>query len=400
MFESYQQVTTKNASRTSPSSLRIGFLSTQDYLDRNAFSGTLFYMYSALNRSGFKIVHLGEPHTSSLWRNLLKYLNKILSTLRQDFTTSEMKRIRSKIQKQLDRTYCDVIFAPVSGSEVVHLNFTSPIVYLSDATPKLLAKYYQRFDNVAELQEANWEEKVAIEKSSRIVYSSEWAACSSVNAYTADPEKITVIPFGANLDRPPTKDEAMIRTKRIGKKSSCKLLFAGRDWHRKGGNVAFDTLLALHEKDVDAELWIVGCVPPNHVKHKRIKVIPHLNKKNPKHRDQFNNLFLEADFFLFPTRADCSPIVLSEASAFGLPILTTDAGGISTIIKHGKSGYMLPLSASGKDFANLIVRILSDSDHYQQLVYNSRQEYEQRLNWDSWAESIHDVFIDAIKQVR
>jgi glycosyltransferase involved in cell wall biosynthesis len=128
--------------------------------------------------------------------------------------------------------------------------------------------------------------------------------------------------------------------------------------------------------------------------HDQVQVIPYLNKNEPQQRQQLEQLFLTSHFFIFPTRADCSPIVVCEASAYGLPILTTEVGGIPTIVENGKNGYMLPLSASGEDYARLIAEIVSDSTRYNQLVHSSRQEYDSRLNWERWAESFSEIVMN------
>jgi len=222
-----------------------------------------------------------------------------------------------------------------------------------------------------------------------LVYPSEWAAKSAICDYKAEPTKIEIIPFGANLDEPPLANE-ILSPKQT---SSCRLLFVGRDWLRKGGDIAFQTLISLCERGVDAELVIVGSTPPPEIKHEKLRVIPYLNKNIPQQRKQLDELFLNSNFFILPTRAECYGIVFCEANAFGLPVFTTDVGGIPTIIKNGRNGYMLPLSASGEDYANLIGEKFSDKGVYENLVRSSREEYDMRLNWDKWAESLHQVIL-------
>lgn len=383
-------------------SLRVGFLSTHNYLDWHAFSGSLFSMYQALRRRGLKIVHLGEPKPPSLWQRGLDYGAKVKTLLTKNAGDSdaELQRLRAKMQKQLDRWPCDVIFAPVAGGEVIELDFQAPVVFLSDATAELLDEYYQWFKDAAELEVANQDEKTAIAKANQIVYSSEAAAKSAIKHYDAAPDKVSVIPFGANLAYAPSMAAILARRHHLNSNRPCKLLFVGRDWQRKGGDVAFKTLLALHQSGIDAELCMVGCIPPEGVQHDKLQVIPYLNKNDPRQRNQMNQLFLESDFFVFPTRGDCSPIVLNEASAFGLPVITTDVGGIPTIVQNGRNGYTLPRSASGQEFANLIADLYRDQARYQQLVRHSKQEYEQRLNWDQWAAKMHQVFTLAAQEFR
>ena len=54
---------------------------------------------------------------------------------------------------------------------------------------------------------------------------------------------------------------------------------------------------------------------------------------------------------------------------------------------------MLPISATGDDYANLIIEKLSDSNIYEKLVRSSRQEYDNRLNWHKWAERFYQLFL-------
>jgi len=43
-----------------------------------------------------------------------------------------------------------------------------------------------------------------------------------------------------------------------------------------------------------------------------------------------------------PTLGDCLPMVLSEAGATGLPLVSTDVGAISEIVVHGETGLLVP----------------------------------------------------------
>ena len=371
--------------------IKVGFLSSQNYLDKNTFSGTLYYMHRALRAREIQVINLGDPRKPSRWQNFLSRLfkNGDAPKVGSPRYISESTKFASKIKKQLSQIPCDVIFAPVAKREISFIETNIPIVSLSDATFILFENNYQINLDKEEREWESKQESLAISKASKLVYSSEWAANSAISDYQADAAKIEIIPFGANLDEPPLATEVLSQKQT----SSCRLLFIGRDWSRKGGNIAFQTLTCLGERGVDAELVVVGTAPPPEIKHEKLRVIPYLNKNVPQQRKQLDELFLNSNFFIFPTRADCSPIVICEANAFGLPVFTTDVGGIPTIIKNGRNGYMLPLSASGEDYANLIGEKFSDKGVYENLVRSSREEYDMRLNWDKWAESLHQVIL-------
>ena len=46
------------------------------------------------------------------------------------------------------------------------------------------------------------------------------------------------------------------------KSGRCHLLFLRVEWVRKGGDIAFETLLKLKELGMQVELVVSGCAPP------------------------------------------------------------------------------------------------------------------------------------------
>lgn len=123
-----------------------------------------------------------------------------------------------------------------------------------------------------------------------------------------------------------------------------------------------------------------------------MEIIPFLNKRNAVERERLSQLFLEANFFLFPTIAEAFGIVLCEASAHGLPSLVRNTGGVGGAVTDGENGYLMPPDAKGKEYAERILWILKDTSAYDELVKTSRTAYEERLNWDAWGRLARPIF--------
>jgi glycosyltransferase involved in cell wall biosynthesis len=51
--------------------------------------------------------------------------------------------------------------------------------------------------------------------------------------------------------------------------------------------------------------------------------------------------FAEADVFVLPTHAECLAVVLMEATAAGLPVITTNVGALSEAVTPGESGLLI-----------------------------------------------------------
>ncbi|MGH8003433.1 MAG: glycosyltransferase family 4 protein, partial [Limisphaerales bacterium] len=128
----------------------------------------------------------------------------------------------------------------------------------------------------------------------------------------------------------------------------------------------------------------------------RMFVIPFLDKNKPVQREELAKLFFESDFFLLPTRYECYGVVFCEAAAFGLPVITTDTGGVSGVVRNGENGYLLPYAAGGADYARLIAEIYRDDKRYFELVQKSRQAFEERLNWDTWAQTVKRLIAEKL----
>jgi glycosyltransferase involved in cell wall biosynthesis len=288
----------------------------------------------------------------------------------------------------------DVIVAPNGAFDIAFLETNIPIVLIEDATCGLLFDYYPAFSGLLtrSIYEMNTLQALALKKASAMIYSSTWAARSAIEDYGADPAKVHVVPFGANFDESPAQDVALARKP----SERCRLLFLAAGWARKGGDIAFETLLKLEELGIAAELIVCGCTPPKGFVHERLRVIPFLDKNDQRQGRELEQLFMESDFLLLPTRADCTPIVFCEANACGLPVITTNTGGVSEVVRDGENGFLLPYEASGAAYAEVIARLYRDEQRYVQLARTSRAEFERRLNWDAWGVAVKHILAELL----
>jgi glycosyltransferase involved in cell wall biosynthesis len=370
--------------------MNIAFLTAHNPRDRRSWSGIHYYMAKALSQYCEKVTLLGPVNPYQIF--LGKVFNKVTLSLFNieyvyKFHVSLAKKYARIFQKKLSAGQFDLIFAPAATAEIAFLEAVPPIVYAQDGTVALADGYYFGFSPRIR-REANLLESLAISKSRLAVYSSQWAARSAIHDYHADPGKVHVIPFGANLDETPSQ-EAILAKKRSNR---CRLLFLGVQWDRKGGDIAFETLAKLEELKFPAQLTVCGCVPPKKFAHQNLTVIPFLNKDIPAHRAKLHDLLLSSDFLLLPTRLDCTPIAFCEASAYGLPVITADTGGVPEMVKSGENGYVLPRGAVAADYARVLYEIFGDERRYYELVRRSRVAYEERLNWDVWGRKIRQLF--------
>lgn len=379
--------------------LNIAFLSAYDMNDISVWSGTYYHMARALQEHCGEVRQIGPIHCweQTLARSLDRGTRYILKKNFNRFQCFPVARKFGKVAAQrLVQQSFDVIFAPAAQPEVAFLTTDIPIVLAEDATFGQLIDYYPDFSNLLKrsIYELNAVESMALEKADLIVASSEWNARSVIEDYGMNPQKVHVVPFGANMSTPPSEVEVLRRKK----SSHCRLLFVGADWERKGGSIAFETLLKLEEMGIAAELIICGCTPPAMFSHQNMRVIPFLDKRDEKQREKLEKLLMQSNFLLLPTRGDCTPIVFCEASAYCLPAITANTGGVAGVIRDGENGFMLPFSARGAEYAEVIANVYREDQRYADLVKSSRAAFDHRLNWDAWGRSMCQLITEMLNQ--
>jgi glycosyltransferase involved in cell wall biosynthesis len=377
--------------------LKVAFLTSFDPFDKRGWSGTVNALFNVINKNWGEAHWLGPiPRNSELIGKSCNVISKALFHKRYNYQHSILNSLRYSgiFNRYLAGKNFDLIVAPAASTEIACLKTRVPIVYIIDATFALVLDYYAVYSkmNGISIREGNWIEQTALKKASLILSASQWAKQSVLNRYCIGKYKVEVVPFGANIENVPQPET--VRAKQ--KSGQCRLLFLGVDWERKGGSIAFDTLLWLERMGLNAELTFCGCVPPSSFKHPRVRVIPFIDKTDPKQYAEFSDLLFATDFLLLPTRAEGFGIVFCESNAFGVPAITTDTGGVPSVITNGENGFMLPFSATGEDYAKIIFEIFSDGNRYNNLVKTSRETFEKRLNWDVWGRHAREIIAEKI----
>ncbi|GAB1429987.1 hypothetical protein MASR2M18_08200 [Ignavibacteria bacterium] len=303
-------------------------------------------------------------------------------------TTLILDRYARHFASEIKANRPDVLFGCAAATELCMLETDIPIVGSSDSTAALNLDYNAFFSQMLDFSYRVTDEieQIYLNKAKALYYSTERAANSAAQHYNVASDRLFVVPYGANLDDEIIPDRATVLQDKPH--DVCRLLFIGVNWHYKGGSIAVETLKALLDLGIPAELTVCGCVPPEQYRHPNMHVIPFLDKNLPHDTKILAQLLLNSHFFLLPTRNEAFGIVFCEASAFGLPSISTDTGGVKEVVVSGRNGYILPYEAQGAEYANIIASIFTDCSGYNRLRSSSRDEYEMRLNWNTWGKAV------------
>lgn len=165
--------------------------------------------------------------------------------------------------------------------------------------------------------------------------------------YGADPNRIYTYPFSSLreaelLKEPVSPDRKLQLRQELGIGEKKLILTIGQFIHRKG----FDILLkAAADISRDAVLCFVGGEPTEEY----LQLQKELSLDNVRFlgfmkKEELIRYYQAADLFVLPTREDIWGLVINEAMAYGLPVITTDrcVAGLE-LVENGVNGYIVPV---------------------------------------------------------
>jgi glycosyltransferase involved in cell wall biosynthesis len=171
-----------------------------------------------------------------------------------------------------------------------------------------------------------------------------------------------------------------------------RLLFVGSWLDHKGVYYLRDGFEELVKRIPQVRLTIAGCsVDAETVKQffpasvrGQLDIIPFIPRKD------MPALYARHDIFAFPSLFEGLPIVLLEAMATGMPVVTTETCGMKDVVEDGYNG-LLVKPADAAAFAVATERLIHSAELRARLG-GAAQETMKRYTWDRVAAQLEHVF--------
>lgn len=176
-----------------------------------------------------------------------------------------------------------------------------------------------------------------------------------------------------------------------------RVLFMGTWILRKGTRELVVAMSRVMEKYPNVSLTVAGCsFPKEHVLkefpqsfYERIKVIPHLSEKQA-----LIDVYRQHNILALPSFFEGQPLVMLEAAAMGLAVVTTSICGMADFISDGKNGLLVPVGDS-EALARSLERLIHDPALANRLGENGRLT-AQTYSWKRSAETVVGAYEQAI----
>lgn len=218
--------------------------------------------------------------------------------------------------------------------------------------------------------------------------------------YGAQLKNLYRYPFTSLFERDiiqslPTKDEKLVLREELGLKEEKIILTVGQFIRRKAFDVAIKSMATLPN---DIGLYIVGGNPTEEY----IALRNNLNAENTHFvgfmdKERLKKYYRAADLFILPTREDIWGLVVNEAMANGLPIVSTNRCiAALELVKEGVNGYIVPVEDE-KALAEAINKVLEDEEKKLQMSRASL-EIIRAYTFENMAKRHIEVFEQCLKE--
>lgn len=368
--------------------MRIAFATVYDIRDVGRGSGTYYHLCLELERQGHSVYGLGPLKVvSPVWTRLARYITR--RVLKKPYFSLRDPFFARQIGKEVERKLKDVDYDLLLTNDYGIAGYTHTETPIFLWTDDIFPRRYENnihpwVEGLTKLSVFYYQHVIrrGLEAAAHCIFPAQSTVDEVVQHYFINPEKVSLIPFGANFKQSSAQEHAPRSFRTVLDKGQLDVLFVGKDWQLKGGAVAAETVRLLNARGINAVLHIVGCTPVVDLPAQQVRIYGVLDKDDPNEYAQLLRLYEQADVFLMPSKAEGFGIAYIEAASFGVPSLAYRTQGVETAVRNGKSGVLLEPEQGAAAFADVIASWYEHPTAYEKLSTGALVYVREEANWE------------------
>jgi glycosyltransferase involved in cell wall biosynthesis len=394
---------------------KVCFISPE-YLPLSGGTGAyVYYLSNELTKNGYSIniVTSGSEAKDvqvnpKLSVNFLKIpkMPIVKSFMFAGYSYRKLNNIRNTLRTDLTH-----VNLPLVPNFAVPINFGKAVISTVHSTWKgeaeaIRGEPYSRLNsNERFLVSFNWFlrifERKMINRSNKIIAVSDFTRRELLNYYKIKENKIRVIHNGVDIFKfQPSPDKRKIKEELGFNPNDIAILSVGRLYARKGLFTLIESMPAVVRRFPNAKFVISGKGQSNEMK----KLVAHAEQLGVKSNIIFTGYFPDkklpklyqaADIFAFSTFYEHHPFAVLEALSTGLPVVTTNVGGIPETIDSGKNGFLCD-PFSPHQFSDRILQLLEHPAEASEIGFLARKTILERFDWRLVVKKVLKVYDEVL----
>jgi colanic acid/amylovoran biosynthesis glycosyltransferase len=179
---------------------------------------------------------------------------------------------------------------------------------------------------------------------------------------------------------------------------SVELLCVGRMVHLKGYGLVVEAIAELRRRGLDVTATFVGEGPSRAEVEGAARdagIAQHVTFAGAVAQDEMSRYYERADIFCMSSFAEGLPVVLIEAMAMKLPVVSTRVAAIPELVEDGVSGLLVP-PARADLLADAIEALARDPERRRAMGEAGRRAVASEFDVHRSAQQLHEIFSSSL----
>lgn len=337
----------------------------------NTWSGTVYSIHNELLKK-FEIVEINLNEIVKI-KKIRKLVEKIIPSM----MVRDIKEIRKKVELNENQLVFQFTEYSQSKNSYIYIDLTAEVIRDLYMENKALFKLagFRRVPFFYLQQRTKIQNEYLKENAKCIFTMSDWLRDYILRKHPNLENKVFSVGGGINLDEKLILDGSQ--------RTGNKILFVGRDFCRKGGEVLLKAFSHLLTYKPDCELYIIG--PKTNPNSSGIKNVFY---KGDLPYEDVSYYMNKCDIFVMPSYFEAYGLVFIEALCYGLPCIGRNCYEMSKFISNGETGYLI----DDDNIENLALKMLDllVNKEIKNNVKMNKQFYLQEYSWNHVCQKIED----------
>ena len=179
------------------------------------------------------------------------------------------------------------------------------------------------------------------------------------------------------------------------KRETIRIVSVGRNHWKKGYQYAVDAIYKLKQNGYKVRYTLIGPSQPSEAllfQMHQLDVIDNISFIGYLKQQELLEQLKDEDVLLLPSLGEGIANVVLEAMAIGLPVISSDCGGMAEVVKHKETGWLVPMRDAKAITDAVIDFYKTPEEELKTIIENAHQLVKREFDYDKNIEKFIRIY--------